>query len=236
MIANELTARMQALKDDEQIKILSRFFQTGPGQYGEGDVFLGVRVPVTRKIAKEYARNATLDDVDVLTCSPYHEVRLAGLTLLIEIYKRAKDKAPVIDYYLSILDRGNNWDLVDLVAPKVLGAYLVDRPDERPLLYDLAAMDGRLWHQRVAMVSTWSLICKGQYDDALRLVEHFLTHPHPLMHKASGWMLREVGKRGGMDLLLAFLDAHAKQMPRTMLRYAIERLSPEQRKHYMGRD
>lgn len=239
MIYTQLIQRMEALADEKQAAHLMRFFKTGPGEYGEGDSFLGLRVPQTRALVKEFRPQADMADIPPLLDSPRHEVRLAGFLLLIELYKQAKKRRDdvmlchIVDFYLSVIGRGNNWDLVDLVAPKILGAYLLDRPDERHLLYQLAAMDGRLWHQRVAMVATWTMIAGGEFDDALNLAEGFLTHRHDLMHKASGWMLREIGKRGGMARLLDFLDRHAPHMPRTMLRYAIERLSPEQRQYYM---
>ena len=239
MIYTQLIQRMEALADEQQATHLMRFFKTGPGEYGEGDRFLGLRVPQTRALVKEFRSQAGMADIPPLLDSPWHEVRLAGFLLLIELYQQAKKRRDntmlchIVDFYLSAIEHGNNWDLVDVVAPKILGDYLLDRPEERHLLYQLAAMDGRLWHQRVAMVATWTMISGGAYDDALRLAEGFLTHRHDLMHKASGWMMREIGKRGGMTYLLDFLDRHAPHMPRTMLRYAIERLSPEQRQYYM---
>lgn len=238
MVWNKITDSLVAIKNEKEASHLSRFFKTGPGEYGEGDCFLGVRVPETRRIVKEYKISATTDDVKRLTESRYHEVRLAGFLCLIDLYESARRRKhnpeKYVELYLSLIERGNNWDLVDLVAPKILGDYLVGHTEERKILYDLAAKDS-LWHQRVAMVSCWSLIRVGEFDDALRLAEGFLDHRHDLMHKASGWMLREIGKRGGEDELLAFLDKYAPSMPRTMLRYAIERLSQVQRKHYMTR-
>lgn len=239
MVYDQVDSRLKACGDEAQAATLMRFFKTGKGEYGEGDRFLGVRVPVTRSVVREFRSEATIVDVEALTASVWHEVRLAGLLLLIEIYKRAhkcrdeQTKRSVVDYYLSILDRGNNWDLVDLVAPKILGEWLVEQADERGVLRQLAAMDGRLWHKRVAVVATWSLIRSGSYDEALDLSERLLSHPHDLIHKATGWMLRETGKRGGMDRLLEFLDRYAAVMPRTMLRYAIEQLSPDLRGAYM---
>lgn len=223
--------------DSVQATQLMRFFRTGVGEYGEGDCFLGLKVPQTRAVVAEYRHNATLNDVEHLTASPWHEIRLAGLLLLIEIYKTAKrrrdDVKPIIEFYLSIIDRGNNWDLVDLVAPKILGDYLVGNPSERHILHTLAAMNGKLWHQRVGVVACWTLIKYGFFDDILTIAVSLLTHRHDLIHKACGWMLREVGKRGGLNELLNFLNKYAASMPRTMLRYAIEKLSPEQRRYYM---
>lgn len=238
MTHREIADRLVAAGSEEQARHLSRFFKTGPGEYGEGDCFLGVKVPVTRSIVKEFRGIASPDDARRLAESPYHEVRLAGFLCLVDIYNAAKKRKAelrgIIDLYLSLLGRGNNWDLVDLVAPKILGDYLLSHPAERSVLYELAAMDGMLWHQRAAMVSTLALICGGEFDDAMRLAEGFLGHKHDLMHKASGWMLREMGKRGGEKQLRDFLDKHAAAMPRTMLRYAIERMSPQERARYMG--
>lgn len=238
-VGREIKAKMEALANEAEARHLMRFFKTGKGQYGEGDLFLGIRVPVTHSIVKEYRHIVEIEDVDELVASKYHEVRLAGFLLLIEIYllakknKDADDQRHIADYYLSIIPRGNNWDLVDLVAPKIFGDWLVDHPDKRNILDSLADMDGKLWHQRVAIVTTLALICNGEYDDTLRIARRLLNHPHDLIHKASGWMLREVGKRGGKDRLLEFLDRHAATMPRTMLRYAIEHFSPEERRHYL---
>lgn len=236
------------MADEAQAAHLSRFFKTGPGEYGEGDRFLGIKVPVTRSIVKEFRRQAELEDVKQLIQSPWHEVRLAGFLLLVELYdmaKRRRGKAATLpgddpcrhitDFYLASIDHSNNWDLVDLVAPKILGDYLLTRPGERQLLHQLAGMEGQLWHQRVAMVATWTLIRDHQYDDALQLAARFITHTHDLMHKASGWMLREIGKRGGMDVLTGFLDRHAHEMPRTMLRYSIEQLPEPTRQYYLKR-
>ncbi len=197
MVWKNLADRIVAAGNDEQARNLSRFFKTGPGEYGEGDCFLGVKVPVTRDIVAEYRGRVSIDDVRSLTESRYHEVRLAGFLCLIEIYKsykrRKADCREIVDIYLSLLDRGNNWDLVDVIAPKILGDYLVTHVEERGLLYELASMEGRLWHQRVAMVSCWTLIRAGEYDDALRLAKGFFGHRHDLMHKTAGWMLREWG-------------------------------------------
>lgn len=240
-VHEQISEEMHALADVAQAAHLMRFFKTGPGQYGEGDRFLGLRVPQTRALVKEYKARATRDDVKALAASPWHELRLAAFLLLIEIYSRhERVKCPEesrqdIDLYLSLLDRADNWDLVDLSAPKLLGAYMLRHPEERGLLSELAAMEGRLWHQRTAVVSTWTLICAGEYADTLGLCRMLLTHPHDLIHKATGWMLREVGKRGGEAQLLHFLDEHAPRMPRTALRYAIERLSPATRRHYLTR-
>lgn len=239
-ISETMERELRAAADPEQRAVLMRFFKTAPGEYGEGDEFLGVRVPTTRAVVRDLWRDATDGDVRRLTASAFHEVRMAGFLTLINLYVRArknKDESEqhrLTDMYLSLLDRGNNWDLVDIVAPKILGDFLLRHPSEREVLYELAAMEGQLWHQRVAMVSCWTMIRAGDFDDALRLALLLMHHPHDLMHKACGWQLREVGKRGGLDRLMDFLDAHAAEMPRTMLRYAIERLPERARRHYMA--
>lgn len=233
-VSDDIQARMRAMGSEAQAAHLSRFFKTGKGEYGEGDRFLGIKVPETRLLVKEFRKRAALEDIENLMRSPWHEARLAGFLLLIELFKKAKDRRQIVDYYLSVIERGNNWDLVDLVAPKILGEWLLEHPEERGVLYELAAMDGYLWHQRVAVVSCWTIIRAGDYDDTMRLSELLMNHRHDLIHKATGWMLREVGKRGGIELLRAFLDAHAAEMPRTMLRYSIEKLPDEERKHYMS--
>ena len=239
-VSNDIMVRMRALADEAEARHLMRFFKTGAGEYGEGDVFLGIRVPVTRSIVKEYRHDAQMEDVEILTSSRYHEVRLAGFLLLIEIYRRLKRRKDavgcrqVVDYYLSVIGRGNNWDLVDMVAPKILGDWLADNPSDRHVLDALAAMDGCLWHQRVAIVANWMMIRKGVIADTFRISVRYLGHDHDLIHKATGWMLREVGKNGGKPELMAFLDLHASAMPRTMLRYAIEHFSDTERKHYMS--
>lgn len=236
----KIQERLRHEGSDERKRILSRFFKTGTGEYGEGDKFLGVTVPTVREIIKDYKKTATLEDVEYLITSPYHEERLAALLLLVAIYSRCGKKGcvytqeEILNYYLSMLKYGNNWDLVDLVAPKILGEYIKDNPENSGILYELADMDNSLWHQRVAMVSTWSIIRVGRYEEALNLATKFISHSHDLIHKASGWMLREIGKRGGMHELLAFLDKYSPVMPRTMLRYSIEKLDENQRKYYLN--
>ena len=230
-----------SLRDDVQAAHLMRFFKTGKGEYGEGDSFLGIRVPQTRAIVREYRKEAHLSDAEALIASPWHEIRLAGFLLLIELAERArrdKDETArrtVIDKYLSLIPQGNNWDLVDVVAPKLLGSWIADHPGDESLLHELATMDGQLWHQRVAIVSTWTLIRHGRYDATFTIAEQFLTHPHDLIHKATGWMLREAGKHGGLPQLISFLDTHASRMPRTMLRYSLEKLPAPVRASYMRR-
>lgn len=234
-----ITDEMVAMRDDDQARHLIRFFKCAPGEYGEGDRFLGIRCPQTRALVKQHRKDTELSDCLVLIESPWHEIRLAGFLLMIEIFNRARKKKDndtmrtVVACYLESIPRGNNWDLVDMVAPKILGIWLILNPDERTILDELAARDDSLWHQRVAVVTNWMLIRDGIYDDTFRIVEKMLSHPHDLIHKASGWMLREVGKRGGMAELLRFLDRYASRMPRTMLRYAIEQFPESLRQHYL---
>jgi 3-methyladenine DNA glycosylase AlkD len=207
---------------------LQRFFKTGPGEYGEGDVFIGVRVPQTRSVVKRF-RGLAYEDIDDLLDDPVHEHRLAGVLLLVAAAPR--DPAIVADRYLAAVDRGrvNNWDLVDASAEYVLGDWLYDR--DRSLLHDLADSPS-LWERRVAVVATFGFIKRGDASTTLILAERLLGDREDLMHKAVGWMLREVGKRVSVDELRGFLDAHAAQMPRTMLSYATEHFSPEERMRY----
>lgn len=218
-----------ALADEGQAKNLSRFFKTGPGDYGFGDKFLGIRVPQTRGVVKEVKGDVELADAVELTASEWHEVRLAGFLLIIELYLRAKrqgDEAQcrlTVETYTGLIPRGNNWDLVDLVCPYILGDYLTDHPTERNTLYQLA-QSPNLWENRAAIVSTLALIRRGCFADTKRLAIILMPHPHDLIHKATGWMLREMGKRNEQELI-SFLDQHAAKLPRTALRYATERLN-----------
>lgn len=238
-VADEIELKMLLMRDDMQAAHLMRFFKCGKGEYGEGDRFLGLRVPQTRAIVKEFRYRTKLPDCVKLVSSPWHEVRLAGFLLMVELYKQWTKKSEkgakeVVDCYIASIDRANNWDLVDLSAAYILGDWLVIHPEERNILDRLSEMNGKLWHQRVAIVANWMLIRNGEFRDTLRIAERYLSHPHDLIHKATGWMLREMGKRGGDLELRQFLDRHATSMPRTMLRYAIEKFTPEQRQYYMN--
>lgn len=237
-IGLEIESRMAAMRDEKQAAHLMRFFKCGKGEYGDGDRFLGIRVPQTRAIVKEYRNRVQLTDCVALVASPWHEVRLAGFLLMVELYKHLKKKSEekakeVVDCYLSSIDRANNWDLVDLSAAYILGDWLVTHPEERNILGRLSDLNGKLWHQRVAIVATWMLIRNVNFDDTFRIAEKYLDHTHDLIHKASGWMLREIGKRGGDAELRQFLNRHATSMPRTMLRYAIEKFPENERQHYL---
>lgn len=220
--------QMRAAANPAQAEFLKRFFKTGPGQYGEGDLFLGLKVPQTRGFLK-ICRDYSLKEVLSLLHSPYHEERLLAL---LEMGRRARrEPQAILDAYLAHVQYVNNWDLVDSSAPQIVGETLLGGQD-RGLLDHLAASEN-LWERRIAVVATLALIRKGQVDDTLRLCQGLLHDRHDLMHKACGWMLREVGKRS-LPALLGFLEEHAALMARTMLRYSLEKLSLEQRAHYMA--
>lgn len=217
----------------EKIKILSSFFKTGKGEYGEGDKFLGITVPDNRKISITHAFDP-IEDIHKMLCHEIHEFRLAALLALVHRFKKTKDaheREKIIEYYLSNAHRCNNWDLVDLSAPYILGSYFLNTNAES--LLDTLANSGNLWRERISIVATLTLIRNNKFDHTLTLAKQFLNHPHPLMHKATGWMLREVGKKH-LPTLLDFLDRYCSIMSRTMLRYAIERLLPEKRQYYMA--
>ena len=211
----------------------ARFFKTGRGDYGEGDRFIGVRVPDVRKTAKQFFRELTTAEVLPLLTDPVHECRLLALLLWVQQFTRGDEacREAIVALYLAHTDCINNWDLVDLSAYEIVGAYLL--PRDRSLLDRLAGSTS-LWEQRIAIVSTWVFIRRGEFDDTLRLADRLLAHPHDLIQKAVGWMLREVGKRD-KKRLESFLESRCRRMPRTMLRYAVERFSPEERARYMRR-
>ena len=214
----------------EKAGIVSRFFKTGRGQYGEGDIFLGIAVPETREISKKYI-NLSLSHLQKLLLSKVHEERLAALMILTEKYKKAdsKNKKAIIDFYLKNAKNANNWDLVDLSAYKILGDYLIDK--DKSILYKLAKSDN-LWERRIAIISTFAFIKNKKFYDTFKISEMLLKDNHDLIHKAAGWMLREAGKRNEKELC-KFLDKNYKIMPRTMLRYAIEKLSNRKKEGYM---
>lgn len=231
-LARALCAELDGAGDPHRAEHLQRFFRTGPGEYGEGDRFLGLRVPEVRAIARRH-RELSLPDLADVLASPWHEHRQAALFVLADRYRRAApaEREAIAAFYLEHLDAVNSWDLVDGSAPHILGAHLLER--DRSVLYELAA-SGHLWRQRVAVLATFAFIRAGQFQDTFRLAELLRDHPHDLIHKAVGWMLREIGKR---DLAAEerFLDRHATSMPRTMLRYAIEKFEPERRRSYLQR-
>lgn len=223
--------------DASQVAGLSRFFKTGPGQYGEGDVFLGIKVPVTRGIVKEVWAELTFGELDECMESPYHEVRLAALLSLVQVFRHARRDAVLqqrcVDFYLSHTAGINNWDLVDLSCYEILGAWLLDR--ERTLLYDLARDGKNIWEKRIGMVSTMAFLRAGQLDDTYAIAGIYLSQREPLhdlLQKAGGWLLREAGKRD-VQRLKDWLETRAAVMPRTMLRYAVEKLAEEEKQYFM---
>ena len=216
----------------ERARVSVRYFKTGKGEYGEGDQFLGVAVPFQRALAAKYANQVTDDDISVLLSSPYHEIRLTALFMLNARFLKSADQAEAkkwVDFYLSHIHCINNWDLVDSSAPIVLGTWLQNR--DRRILYQFARSKN-LWKNRIAMLTTLAFIRKNELGDLLKLAEIFISHPHDLMHKAAGWMLREGWKRDPKTVE-AFLTKFASQMPRTMLRYSIEKMSPAKKRYFM---
>ncbi|MHA1522227.1 MAG: DNA alkylation repair protein [Promethearchaeota archaeon] len=208
-----------------------KFFQVFPGGYGEGDHFLGVRVPQIRKIAKTHLK-IPLEDLDPVISNKYHEIRLCAFMILVEKYNKAKSKSEtqaIAEYFLQNRQYCNNWDLVDNTVYKTLGPYLIDK--DKSILYDFAR-EGTLWEQRIAMITTFYFIKERKFDDALRIAEILLHHEHDLIHKAVGWMLREIGNRH-RPTEEKFLKKHYQNMPRRMLRYAIEKFEPELRQKYL---
>lgn len=230
---NEILAR----QDVEQAVNLSRFFKTGKGQYGEGDQFLGIKVPVTREVVKQCWQETSFNDLEVCIRSEYHEIRLAALLTLVQIFKHAKkDKAlqqQCIDFYLAHTQYNNNWDLVDLSCYELLGTWLLDK--DRTLLYDLARDGKTIWEQRIGIVSTMTFIRHRELDDTYAIADIFLAKPkplHDLLQKAVGWLLREASKRDEQRLK-EWLEPRCQTMPRTMLRYAIEKFPEEERRKLM---
>lgn len=234
---NTLFNEIQGKADPMQVEGLSRFFKTGPGQYGEGDRFLGIKVPVTRAVVKQCWNAVSFSDLEECIGSEYHEMRLAALLALVEIFSHAKkDKSlqqQCVDFYLSHTDRINNWDLVDLSCYPLLGVWLLDK--DRSLLYDLARNGKSIWEQRIGMVSTMTFIRHNQLADTFAIADILLHHEHDLIQKAVGWLLREAGKRD-KAALISFLEPRYKFMPRTMLRYAIEKFSEQERQSYLNKE
>jgi len=240
MTAKQVYASLRALACGEKAASLERFVQAVPGGYGEGDRLLGCTVPDQRKIARQF-RELPTNEIEKLLASPWHECRLTGLLILVDQFERAaKPKNPtrvsdcriIVDFYLANLTAVNNWDLVDSTAPKILGAWLVEHPSERDVLERLGASEV-LWERRVAVLATFALIRKQEFTEILCLAESLMSDEHDLMHKAIGWMLRELGKRD-QPLLEKFLKKHVKVMPRTMLRYSIEKMSEQERARWMN--
>lgn len=248
--AAEITDVMLGMRDEAQRAILMRFFKTGKGEYGEGDQFLGLKVPQTRMVVRAAKLRVPFAEIRKLLESEWHEVRLCGFLLLVEEMKSAlpnsrRDPAmqaarrkEIVEFYLKHARRANNWDLVDLSCPYILGAWLLyPLPDgtlpSTEVLHRLAGSQD-LWEQRISVVSTLGLVRGGRYEESMLMAEKLLGHSHDLIHKAVGWVLREVGKRD-IELLREFLEKHAATMPRTSLRYAIERMDPMERMKWMDR-
>ncbi len=226
----EAAAALRALADPAKAAFFAKFFKTGKGQYAECDRFLGLTVPAVRKVAKEY-RDLALEECEALLQSDYNEVRLLALLILVRHFEKGTDQTRGQVYRLYLRQRGhvNNWNLVDGSAPYIVGPHLLQR--DRSILYKLA-QSRVLWDRRIAVLATFAFIRAGDFADTLRLTEQLLQDKHDLMHKACGWMLREVGKRNEA-VLVEFLHRHAPKMPRTMLRYAIERFAPAQRTAFL---
>jgi len=249
---NILLSEMLAHADPSQVAGLSRFFKTGPGQYGEGDKFLGIKVPVTREVVKGCWRELDFADLEECIASEFHEVRLAALLALVQLFSYAKRSGAgdlswaelfsarttkdqsvaqlCVDFYLAHTQYINNWDLVDLSCYPLLGVWLLDK--DRSLLYDLARNGKTIWEQRIGIVSTMTFIRHGLLADTFAIADILLHHPHDLIHKAVGWLLREAGKRD-KAALETWLEPRYKSMPRTMLRYAIEKIPEAERQWYL---
>lgn len=231
MSFKEAKAALRAQANAKHAEHHQRFFKTGPGDYGEGDIFLGLRVPQVRAIAKDF-KALSLKDLDRFLASPIHEDRLFAIFVLVGQYQKAKDtnlQTAIVDFYLAHTERINNWDIVDASAHKILGHYLLERP--RRILDELVR-SRVLWERRIAMIATYTFIKAGELGPTLKLAKKLLKDEEDLMHKAAGWMLRELGKQDE-DTLLDFLDTHGQKMPRTMLRYAIEKLPEDLRQAYL---
>lgn len=234
---NTLYSDIISHQDPALVPGLARFFKTAPGQYGEGDKFLGIKVPTVREVVKNQWQNATFEDLEKCVTSEYHEMRLAALLTLVQVFKHAKKderlQKQCVDFYLAHTQYINNWDLVDLSCYELLGNWLLNR--DRKLLYDLADNGKTIWEQRIGMVSTMQFLRHGQLDDTYNIAEIFLEKPkplHDLLQKAVGWLLREAGKRDEQRLK-DWLSTRYKTMPRTMLRYAIEKFPENDRKSYL---
>jgi len=239
--AAELTAQFLGAANPEKARHLMRFFKTGEGQYGHGDQFLGLPVPLSRALSEPFMGKLTLPECSQLLDSPWHEIRLAALLIMVDFAERMlKQKnlhglAEIVALYDQRLERANNWDLIDVSAYNIMGAHwncANTKSDERRLFLKKWADSGNLWRERAAIVSTLALIRRGNLEDTFWLAEYFISHPHDLMHKACGWMLREAGKKN-IGSLRGFLEVFHSRLPRTALRYAIERMEQAERKKWM---
>lgn len=232
-ILKDIKEALAVLSIPEKAVFFPKFFKTGKGEYGEGDIFLGVKVPDQRVVAKEYYNKISLKELSELLSSQFHEHRLTALFILINKFEKTKvseEKSEIIDFYLNHLQYVNNWDLVDSSCYKILGRYAFENQKEN-LLRDLSHSD-EMWHKRIAVVGTMHYIKKGSFDLTKEFVTINLMHTHDLMHKANGWLLREMGNKKEEELI-AYLNQYYKKMPRTCLRYAIEKLDEEVRQDYL---
>lgn len=247
--ANEVIEALRSKSDEKQRRILMKFFKTGKGEYGEDDKFLGLKVPQVRSVVAE-CNEMGLDEIYRLLQSEWHDARLCGLLVLVARFGKLcskrlidneeamKERDKIVEFYIANAERANNWDLVDVSAPKLLGYWLLlpscYSEQEKIEAVDNLANSGNLWKERISMVCTWGALQKGNPAFTLRYAERHLMHHHDLMHKAVGWMLREMGKRVSMELLRSFLAKHAAEMPRTALRYAIEKMNEDERKQWLN--
>ncbi len=233
---NKLKKELNSLGNKKDAAILQRFFKTGPGEYGEGDIFLGIRVPAQRQVAKKYS-DLSLKDIERLLRNEIHEFRLVGALILVDKYQKTEginEKEKIVNFYLKNSSAINNWDLVDLSVDKILGEFLLIQPKKKNILNRLVKSKN-LWERRMAMISTFAFIKSGSAKETIAIAKKLLTNDHDLIHKAVGWMLREAGKRINQKILTDFLDEHGQAISRTTLRYAIERLSPAKRKYYLNK-
>ncbi|OGH88198.1 MAG: DNA alkylation repair protein [Candidatus Magasanikbacteria bacterium RIFOXYC2_FULL_42_28] len=231
---NKIKKEIRSLANPTRAKLSLRFFKTGPGQYGEGDKFLGLTMPETRSVVEKYWEDLSFADTEKLLHSPWHEERMVALLILVKKFEEGSkaDKTRVYNIFLKNIRYINNWDLVDVTVPRVVGVYLLDK--SRKILYQLAKSKN-LWERRIAILATFAFIYNGQSADTIKIAKILLKDKHDLIHKAVGWMLREVGKRCSVKILEDFLRGNVAKMPRTMLRYSIEKMPLKRRKHWMTR-
>ena len=234
--ANKIKKRLRSKASAKKAADLRWFFKTGPGEYGDGDKFLGVVVPNIRAAIKD-CREISFGELPKLFNSPFHEERLAGALILVNNFTKAgvAERKKIYKFYIKNIPRINNWDLVDLSAPTIVGGYLLgtSSKEKQRVLAELSNSKN-MWERRVAILATFLFIREGKFNETLRLAKKYLADEEDLMHKATGWMLREVGKRD-VKILKKFLEQHADIMPRTMLRYAIEKFSPAERKYFLNK-
>lgn len=232
-MAKQIISDLQRLANPDKAKLLSRFFKTGKGEYGEGDKFIGIMVPQQRQIVKKYYKQITLNDISTLLSNKIHEYRLTALLILVEKYKKADERTrkEYYDFYLKNVKYINNWDLVDVTCSRIVGAYLNDK--DRAPLYKLA-LSKNLWEKRISIISTFAFIKRSDFKDSLKLAEILIKDKHDLIQKAVGWTLREIGKKN-LELEEIFLKKYSSIMGRTALRYSVEKFPEEKRKYYLNK-